>query len=357
MAIPLQIEFTTLLNNWYSQSNRPMPWKGIKDPYLIWISEVILQQTRVEQGWNYYLKFRDRFPNVFSLAEANEDEVLKYWEGLGYYSRARNLHFTAKYIVDQYQGIFPNKYEDILSLKGVGNYTAAAISSFAFSGHHAVVDGNVIRVLSRVFNIKEPFDNASGKRVFVEQAYDCINQVEDPGLYNQAIMDFGATICKPSNPECKSCLLNTICLAYQNDTVRVLPIKQKSLKRRTRYFQFFIIKKGPYLYIEQRKEKDIWKHLYQFPYLETEGLQEPDAFKIVQNRMHILSTSNSMINYKQQLTHQNIIASFCEVNVKEEWIASSKDWIKIKADDITKYALPRIINDYLENRQISLSIR
>ncbi|MEO1629046.1 MAG: A/G-specific adenine glycosylase, partial [Bacteroidota bacterium] len=231
--------FSTALLGWYQNNHRPLPWKGIKDPYLIWLSEIILQQTRVATGWAYFERFREQYPTVHHLADASIDEVMKLWEGLGYYSRARNLHFTAQHISRTLGGTFPNTYKDILQLKGVGPYTAAAIASFAFGLPVAVVDGNVYRVLSRVFGMRDPIDSGAGKKKFAELANLLLDK-DRPADYNQAIMDFGATVCTPGVPNCHQCPFEDRCLANAEGTARELPVKSKKLVRKTRYFNYLV---------------------------------------------------------------------------------------------------------------------
>jgi len=234
--------FTDLLLKWDKKSNhRPMPWKGEKDPYKIWLSEIILQQTRVEQGWSYYEKFISTYPNIHLLAKAKENEVFKLWEGLGYYNRCRNLLFTAKHIVTTFNGIFPSNYEDLLKLKGVGPYTAAAIASFAFNLPHAVVDGNVFRVFARYYGIHTPTDTKEGLTIFNKIASENL-AFKKAGIYNQALMDFGATVCKPMSPLCGDCVMQNTCAAFAQKTVGQLPIKEKVIQKKKRYFDYFLFK-------------------------------------------------------------------------------------------------------------------
>ncbi|NJN78344.1 MAG: A/G-specific adenine glycosylase, partial [Saprospiraceae bacterium] len=224
-------DFTPNLLFWFSKNYRPMPWKGERNPYYIWLSEIILQQTRVEQGLPYFLKFKENYPTIKDLAAATEDEVMLLWQGLGYYSRARNLHFTAKYITYELDGIFPNTYSEIIRLKGVGSYTAAAIASFAYNLPHAVVDGNVYRVLSRYFGIHTPIDSTEGKKQFEKLANDLIDK-ERAADYNQAIMDFGATHCTPRNPSCSACILSSNCIGFNTQKNDILPVKTKKIKKK-----------------------------------------------------------------------------------------------------------------------------
>ena len=236
--------FTEEIIRWYNINKRNLPWRNCNDPYLIWLSEVILQQTKIEQGLSYYERFTQKYPTIKQLAEANSDDVMKLWQGLGYYSRARNMHLTAKQIVLERNGIFPNNYQDILNLKGVGNYTAAAIASFAFDLPYAVVDGNVYRVLSRVFGIKKPIDTGAGQKFFAKLAQQLLN-INYPAIHNQAIMEFGSQQCRPLKPNCGVCPLKLNCKAYSTNSVNLLPRKKKSIKVSNRYFEYLIyIQKG-----------------------------------------------------------------------------------------------------------------
>src|SRR5262245_7782259 len=254
-------DFTKKLLTWNKSSNkRQMPWKGEKDPYKIWLSEIILQQTRVEQGLEYYKKFIAKFPTVHDLAKAPEQQVFKLWEGLGYYTRCKNLVATAKVISKEKGGKFPNTYEDIKSLKGIGPYTAAAIASFAFNLPYAVVDGNVFRVLARVFGISKATDSTKGKSFFNELATELLD-TKQPGLYNQAIMDFGATVCKPALPLCTKCVMKNNCYAFLNDRVNELPVKEKKINIKKRWFYYLVMEYKNEIVVRQRTGKDIWQQL------------------------------------------------------------------------------------------------
>ena len=262
--------FSTQLIGWNSASNRRiMPWKGEKDPYKIWLSEIILQQTRVAQGLEFYQKFVKNFPLVTNLAQASDTKIFKLWEGLGYYTRCKNLIATARYIVKERQGKFPDTYEEILALKGVGPYTAAAIVSFAYNLPYAVLDGNVFRVLARFFGINTAIDSAEGKKTFATLASQLLDKKE-PALYNQAIMDFGATVCKPKVPLCNSCVLNKKCKAYTTGRTHILPIKGKSIVKKNRHFYYFIATYNSKVYVCKRAGGDIWENLYEFLLVENE---------------------------------------------------------------------------------------
>ena len=340
--------FTNLLLNWFDENERCLPWRQTKDPYLIWVSEIILQQTRVVQGFDYYLRFVDRFPDLITLAAASEDEVLKYWQGLGYYSRARNLLSAAKSI----KGDFPKDYKEVLSLKGVGDYTAAAICSFAYDLPYAVVDGNVYRVLSRYFGLATPIDTAIGKREFAELAQDLLD-LSDPARYNQAIMDFGALQCKPKSPDCFACPLVESCIAFNEDSVAEYPVKRAKIKSRDRYFNYFFIEQGDFTYLRKRVANDIWKNLYEIPLIESE--KEATLKQVIlANKRHPLFTTADNLEFKLEiegmkhvLSHQNLYANFYSVTVNDDFKMDSS-YIKVEISDLTDYAIPRLIDLLLE---------
>ena len=272
------MDFSDILSQWYAINKRDLPWRSTVNPYHIWLSEIILQQTRVEQGLPYYLKFIDTFPVVADLANADEDLVLKLWQGLGYYSRARNLQFSAKLILSEFGGNFPDNHADILKLKGVGPYTAAAISSFSFGLPFAVLDGNVIRVLSRVFGIQTPFDTTAGKKQFQKLAQELLDK-KNSAEYNQAIMEFGALQCVPKSPKCNHCPIVNDCIAFNTNTVSLLPVKSKKLKVKSRFLHFLVVNKNNEVLIGKRKS-GIWQGLYEFPFLEfDENLNEKSDLK------------------------------------------------------------------------------
>ena len=311
--------FTKTILEWYGSNFRDLPWRKTSDPYLIWISEVIMQQTRIGQGLGYYNRFTGRFPSIRELARADEEDVLKTWQGLGYYSRARNLHITAKAILEKYNGIFPDRYEELIKLKGIGEYTAAAIASIAFNHPFPVVDGNVLRFFSRYFGIHLPIDSLPGRKKIREKMLLLIDK-KRPGIFNQAIMEFGALQCKPANPDCGKCPLNKKCLAFLEGNVGRLPVKSKAKKPKTRYFHYFVIlrkkEKGKnFLYLRKREEKDIWKNLYDFPMIETiVEISEERLFsssewmKLIGDGKFRLTDQSHQ--YKHILTHQVIFAKF-----------------------------------------------
>lgn len=343
-------DFSDLLLAWNSkENNREMPWKGEKNPYLIWLSEIILQQTRVAQGLAYYLKFKQLFPNINDLANANENKVLKAWEGLGYYSRARNLHFAAKQIVNDFNGNFPNTKKDLLKLKGVGNYTASAIASFAFNLPHAVVDGNVIRVISRVFGVSIPFDTSKGKKFFEEKS-ELLLEKEFPAEYNQAIMDFGATVCTPGIPNCSNCCMQSICLAFKNNQQLILPVKSKFFEKKNRYFYFLDIHYNEFTYLEQRKDNDIWKNLYQFPLIELTEMDKTDYLVLEKLITEKIGTTKFKIIennkfFSQTLTHQKIKAKFLTLLIEKPLLEKFE---LVKRENLAKFAFPKIMNLYFQ---------
>lgn len=306
--------FSESLLTWYKRHKRDLPWRNTNDPYAIWLSEIILQQTQVAQGLAYYQRFISAFPTVKHLASASEDEVLKLWQGLGYYSRARNLHATAKMIMSDFQGVFPQLHPQILSLKGVGDYTAAAIASFAFNLPHAVVDGNVYRLLSRVFGIALPIDSSLGKKTFKELADELLDR-KKPALHNQAIMEFGSQFCKPVNPDCPSCIFNSRCIARESGQVGLLPVKEKKTKVRNRYLHYLVLCDAKaQLMLHKRQEGDIWQGLYEFNLVEKESAKPlikteiEEALLQAGARKPVLMQVSDV--YKHVLSHQHLFATF-----------------------------------------------
>lgn len=317
---------------------RELPWRETKDPYKIWLSEIILQQTRVDQGLAYYEKFVAHFPEVKSLADADEQLVLKLWQGLGYYSRARNLHFAAKQVIDEFKGNFPSTYIDILKLKGVGKYTAAAISSFAFEEPQGVVDGNVYRVLSRVFDINEPIDSTKGQKTFQSLANELISK-SHPGEHNQAIMELGALVCTPSNPDCESCPVQNMCLAKANKTIAERPVKSKKTKVTDRFFHYLVVHNGTELFIEKRTD-GIWKNMYQFPLIETKSKDLPEELENI--------TVHHEHSAKHILSHQRIHATFYQIEILPSQL-KTEGLLKVSLKDLIDYPIPRLIDRYLED--------
>lgn len=346
------IEISKMLVDWYDENKRDLPWRQTSDPYKIWISEIILQQTRVAQGMDYYIQFINRFPTVASLACANEEEVLKYWQGLGYYSRARNLHAAAQVIVTEFGGVFPSTYKDVLSLRGIGEYTAAAIVSFAWNMPYPVVDGNVFRVLSRLFGVDTPIDSVKGKKEFSDLAFMIMN----PGnaqLHNQALMELGALVCTPQNPSCLDCPLINKCIVFASGNIQKYPVKQHKTKTRDRFFHYFHIEWGDFTYLHRRKNSDIWKGLFEFPLIETERVTDFAAVKDLTAFKDIFSTNikleiSLVLNSKKHvLSHQVIYATFYRVRISE-YNPSLDQFLQIKSEDLDHYAIPRLIHIYLE---------
>ncbi|WP_428743559.1 A/G-specific adenine glycosylase [Tenacibaculum sp.] len=332
---------------WYLQNKRELPWRKTNDPYRVWLSEIMLQQTRVAQGLPYFLKFTEAFPTVFDLAKANEGKVLKLWQGLGYYSRARNLHFTAKYIVKELNGVFPENYKGLLQLKGVGDYTASAIASICYDEPVAVVDGNVYRVLSRYFGIATPINSTKGIKEFKELAQTLID-ASQPGVYNQAIMDFGALHCKPQNPLCNECPVSDSCVALAKNSINDLPVKEKKIKIKKRYFNYLVpITDDNQTVLEERTGKGIWQGLYQFPLLEAKN--EIDEKELIKHEQFIKlfpqETTVSLFNNENivhKLSHQHLITRFWVVKTKDV-NGKTMSWSKVK-----KQPVPVLIDKFLE---------
>lgn len=344
-------KFAPILLKWNREKNRrEMPWKGEKDPYKIWLSEIILQQTRVEQGLQYYQNFIKTFPDVHKLANAPDKKVFKLWEGLGYYSRCKNLLASARFISKQLKGNFPSTYDDIKNLKGVGPYTAAAISSFAYNLPHAVVDGNVFRVIARIFGISTATDTTEGKKFFTAFANELLDK-KQPGIYNQAIMDFGAIVCKPLAPLCSDCVFKKNCFAFQNDKINELPVKEKKISVKKRWFYYLIVQHENEILIRERIEKDIWQHLFEFTLVET--TKEEDINTIVnsttakklfaRDRFEIITVSPPL---KQQLTHQLINGKFIYLRIFTK-PATVDNFVWVKKEKLKVYAFPKFITQYL----------
>tara|TARA_B100001175_G_scaffold212648_1_gene180615 strand:+ start:2098 stop:3168 length:1071 start_codon:yes stop_codon:yes gene_type:complete len=341
--------FSKNLISWYNLNKRELPWRNTNDPYKIWLSEIILQQTKIVQGLPYYIRFVNKYPNIKKLALSSEKEVIKLWEGLGYYSRARNLHKTAKIVIKNYDGIFPSKYETLIKLPGIGDYTASAISSFSINEINPVLDGNVYRFLSRLFGIDIPINTNKSFREFKNIAKKLISR-KNPSDFNQAIMEFGSLVCKPKNPKCNECIYQKKCFAYLNQKTLIFPIKTIKKKSRERFFNFLIIKSiNGNIIIEKRINKDIWQNLYQFPLIETEKLldkkslliklKEYKSFDFQKTEFYLYQ--NKSFNHK--LTHQNINYSFWIFNVKN--IKNNK--VKIK--NLEMYPFPKPISNFLLN--------
>ncbi|MBA9073016.1 A/G-specific adenine glycosylase [Flavobacterium gossypii] len=342
------MNFSNSLIQWYLQNKRDLPWRNTVNPYHIWLSEIMLQQTRVAQGLPYFLSFTASFPTVFDLANADEEQVLKLWQGLGYYSRARNLHNTAKYVAFELGGIFPDNYKDLLQLKGVGEYTAAAIASFSYNEVVPVVDGNVFRVLSRYFDIETDIASSGAKKEFTELAAALIPK-DKPALFNQAIMEFGALQCVPKNPDCEICVLNSGCLALQKHKVNQLPVKLKKTKVRNRYFNYLVFSDDNEQYVlRKRTEKGIWHNLYEFPLIETESEIDFDEIsKLISeeygSKFEILSIkplNNESILHK--LSHQHLYIRFLKVKI--QGMAENA----ISYESMISFPFPIVIHNFIE---------
>jgi A/G-specific adenine glycosylase len=350
----MQIDFGKKLLEWNRfQNNRSMPWKGERDPYRIWLSEIILQQTRVEQGMAYYEKFISVFPTIRDLASAPEKEVFKNWEGLGYYSRCRNLIATAKKIISEHNGLFPTEYAEILALPGVGPYTAAAIASFAFGLPYAVVDGNVERVIARYFGISAAQGSGSGKKLFTAIAGELMNSHE-PAVYNQAIMDFGATVCKPKNPLCSECVQAKNCQAFQQGWTNLLPLKTKAAARKNRWLTYFIVEAGKdRFWIRERTAKDIWQNLYEFVLWETGNILPQDELShssfyqdnFGKKGFKILNISPT---FQQTLTHQSVKSCFIHVK-RDKPLDKLSGYLPVSRKQLPEFPFPKIITGYLKN--------
>ena len=343
------MDFAGTLLHWYEENKRALPFRATTDPYKIWLSEIILQQTRVEQGMPYYHSFTNIYPTIVDLANAHEDAVMRLWQGLGYYSRARNLHQTAKIIATEYKGQFPSTYAEIARLKGIGPYTAGAIASIAFGEKAAAVDGNVYRFLSRYFGITTPVPSEKGRKEFSAIVLDLMGN-HHSGTFNQALIEFGALQCKPS-PLCGSCPFSQTCYAFKKDRVATLPVKNKMAARRTRYFNYLIIKNNKQLLLQQRTAKDIWQQLYEFPLVETTEPTEWNTISKELGNTKTLHLQGVVGPVKHVLSHQDILATFYIVETKgklPEW----QNAFAVNTEDIDNYGLPRVITLFLEKNSL-----
>ncbi|MBK5212259.1 MAG: A/G-specific adenine glycosylase [Flavobacteriaceae bacterium] len=346
--------FSNKLISWYLQNKRELPWRNTVNPYRIWLSEIILQQTRVLQGLPYYLKFVEDYPKVEDLANAPEDEILKLWQGLGYYSRARNLHATAKLIAKEMNGSFPNNYKELLKLKGVGDYTASAIASICFKKPEAVVDGNVYRVLSRFFGIYTPINTPVGQKEFKQLAQQLIDE-KQPGTFNQAIMEFGARYCVPQNPDCANCIFNANCVAFQQKKVAGLPVKIKAKPIKKRFFNYMVVlSENERTILQQRTSKGIWQKLYQFPLIETlkdvdlSLLKEHSQFQDFSEELNIKNIS--LFNEKavvHKLSHQHLYTRFWIVEISRLSGQAEETDSAIPISEVKKYAVPVLIENFV----------
>lgn len=348
----MTITYRKILAEWARNTPRPMPWKGIRDPYRIWLSEIILQQTRVEQGLPYYERFVAAYPTITDLANAPDDEVFKLWEGLGYYSRARNMLSAARYVAGELGGRFPDTYDGIRQLKGVGDYTAAAIGAFAFDLPYAVLDGNVYRVLSRWFGIETPTDTTEGKQQFSRLAQEMLDTAH-PGAHNQAMMDFGATWCMPKNPRCADCPFSEICAAKKMGKVADLPVKSKKMLQKDRFFLYLVAKKEGITFIKKREDKDIWQNLYDFPSVEPDALPANIADACTLLGLPEMSGARLSKIYRQTLTHRKVAAIFLETPWSPELNPLLNNTIEVVYHrPLPDVAVPRVIEWYWKEKEM-----
>jgi len=349
--------FTSLLLKWFEQNARKLPWKEGKDPYQIWVSEIILQQTRVDQGLPYYHRFISQFPTIFDLAKAHEDHLMEVWRGLGYYSRVRNMQITARLIVENYNGKFPADRNELIKLKGIGPYTAAAMLSFAFNQPFAVVDGNVVRVLSRISGVKKPYSSPEGRKLIEQKAEQYLDKT-NPGIYNQAILDFGATWCTPQKPKCSTCFFKENCDACKNEIVHLLPVRKQKLAKKTRYFIFFLIyDESGQLALQKRSDKDIWRSLYELPQIELTDFEENNvkealAGYLKNNFNHFIPTCHFLQQSFQLLTHQKINARFYQLNGFQTIQSAEYQFNFVNIKNLCKFAFPKIIEKFLKSINI-----
>ena len=342
-------QFHKILNDWYKQNKRDLPWRANNVPYYVWVSEIILQQTRVDQGTDYFLRFIEKFPDIQSLASAPEIEVLKIWQGLGYYSRARNMHIAARQVISEFNGQFPETYDTIKKLKGIGEYTAAAIASISFGLPYAAIDGNVYRVISRIFGIATPIDSTTGKKEFINLAMELIN-LQNPGTFNEAMMEFGALQCTPRNPGCITCPFQNQCSAFSRNVVTQYPVKTNKTKVRHRFFNYLYLEYEQSFFLEKRVTNDIWQNLYQLPLIETSKAISCEELLFSENfrawfdhsQITIESVSAEIIHI---LSHQKLHVRFIEITTTKPHMDSN--WIKIRPEEVSEYPVPKVIDNFL----------
>lgn len=340
---------------WYQENGRKLPWRGIENPYYIWLSEIILQQTRIEQGRGYYERFVSEYPTVVDLAKASEEKVLKSWQGLGYYSRARNLHAAARYVAEELGGEFPNTYEGILSLKGVGKYTAAAIASFAYRLPYPVIDGNVYRLVSRLYGIYTPIGTEQAYREFEQLLLHLIDR-ERPDLFNQAIMDFGSIYCKPTGCDCQCCIFRQECVAFREGKVDVLPVRRQKVTVKTRYFYYIDIRWQEFMLVKQREAGDIWQGLYELPLFETESPIDSQLLKqtigeVLQSWLGMAPTDLEVgPEMKHQLTHRTIRAQFLKANYNRKPARIPEKMRIVRYEELKSLPISRLIDRYLSKK-------
>ncbi|MBT8195256.1 MAG: A/G-specific adenine glycosylase [Bacteroidia bacterium] len=356
---PIKNTFHQKLSSWYEANKRNLPFRETPiNPYFIWVSEIILQQTRLEQGLPYYLKFINKYPDLQALSTANEQDILLLWQGLGYYSRARNMHHTARYIQIKLKGEFPNTYREILKLKGIGPYTAAAISSIAFNEPVIALDGNVYRFLSRYFAVEESIDEAIGKKIIQEKGQKLMPKL-NPGDFNQALIEIGALICKPNNPLCTECPVSRTCKAFNQNLTGILPIRKKKNKAKTKYFYYFIVyNKKEQIIIRKREGAGIWKNMFEFPLLESEkrialkNIPQSDFFQnLFKKSQPVIRTISN--EHKHILSHQILKTRFIEIDVSKHSY-EEKDYLKINHEEIEQYPMPRLIHKFFQQKELAL---
>ena len=335
------MQFTDILLHWYADNKRSLPWRGERDVYRVWVSEIILQQTRIQQGWDYYLRFIEAFPDVKALAEADEEQVLRVWQGLGYYSRARNMHAAAQSVMRDHGGKFPSTYEQVRQLKGIGDYTAAAICAFAYGLPYPAVDGNVLRIISRVFGIHDNIADNSTRKDITALCQKLMKDA-DPSDFNQALMDFGSLQCTPKNPDCEHCPMQGECYAFKHQEVDTLPVNIKRIQIKNRYFHYFVCINQDEIIIEKRENEDIWKGLYQLPMSETKNNKKLN-FKLLYQTKH-------------QLTHQTLHAFFYDTPNASTLPEPAGQRLKIKVQDIDNYAFPKLIINFFSSTLTNLLI-
>lgn len=340
---------------WYKKHRRELPWRQTNDPYRIWLSEIILQQTRVAQGLNYYERFTEAYPTLTDLAEAPEEEVLKLWQGLGYYSRARNLLKAARVVKESHEGYFPSSSSELKKLPGIGPYTSAAIASIAFNEAVPVVDGNVFRVLSRLYAISTPIDNLAARKEF-EQAARALMADHKPGAFNQALMELGALVCTPVNPKCHDCPFQAACVAFADGNTDSYPVKARKVKQRKRFFHYFVVTQHEKFWLKKRIEKDIWQHLFDFPLLESEELLNPEQAIDEAIKKGILPVAAYMLKglygpTVHQLTHQRLEALFIELEINGE-ISPKSLYLSKARNELKHLSVPRLIHRFLEERKL-----
>jgi len=348
--------FSEKIIEWYDEHKRDLPWRETKDPYKIWLSEIIMQQTQIIQGTGYYLQFIETFPTVFDLAQASENDVLLLWQGLGYYSRARNLHKTAIDIVELYSGVFPKTYEELIKLKGVGDYTASELASICFDLPHSAVDGNVLRVISRVFGVETPINKTAGRNKIRDISKSLILK-ERPGDYNQAVMDFGSQYCKTNNPDCENCIFKNECFAFIKDIVSEIPVKEKAKPKTKAYYNYFICTNDAEdLIVIKQRVKGIWKNLFEFPKIFSNRKQSEktalnnfiETYKV----KHKIKLCDASSEYKHSLSHKDLFIKFYRVKLSSkkdiESILNNGNSEIVERNDLKNYPFPIIIKKYIE---------